>query len=121
MPPQKLTPEIIIAAIDGFQAQKTRIDAQIADLRAMLPGGRTETAATPEAPSGKRRKLTAAVRKRMGEAQRKRWAESKGEPESPSETVTAKPKRKMSAAGRKAISEATKKRWAAKRAAAKAK
>jgi hypothetical protein len=38
MPP-KLTPEIIAAAIDGFQARKTRIDAQIAELRALLSGG----------------------------------------------------------------------------------
>ena len=42
MPTPKLTPEIITAAIAGFEQQKTRIDAQIAELRAMLPGGRTE-------------------------------------------------------------------------------
>ena len=44
MPTPRLTPEIIHAAIDGFEAQKLRIDAQIADLRAMLPGGTTEPA-----------------------------------------------------------------------------
>ena len=37
--PAKLTPEIITAAIEGFEAQKTRIDAQIAELRAVLTGG----------------------------------------------------------------------------------
>jgi hypothetical protein len=58
-----------------------------------------------------------AARKRIGDAQRKRWAESKGQSESPSETFAAKAKRKMSAAGRKAISEATTKRWAAFHAA----
>jgi hypothetical protein len=118
MPTQKLSPEILTAAIEGFEHQKARIDAQIAELRAMLSGGRTEPAATPAVPKGKRRKLSAAARKRIRDPQRKRWAESKGASE-PSETITAKPKRKMSAAGRKAISEATKKRWAAFHAAKK--
>jgi hypothetical protein len=113
MPTNKLTPEIITAAILGFEQHKLHIDRQINDLRAMLPGGRTEPAATPEAPKGKWRKMSAAARKRIGDAQRKRWAASKGEAEPPSKTATAKPKRKMSAAGKKAISEATKKRWAA--------
>ena len=36
--PTKLTHEIITAAIDGFQAQKHHIDAQITELRAMLSG-----------------------------------------------------------------------------------
>ena len=77
MPTRNLTAEIINAAILGFEEQKRHIDTQIAELRAMLPGGRTEPAATPEAPKGKRRKLSAAARKRIGDAQRKRWAESK--------------------------------------------
>ena len=63
--------------------------------------------------------MSAAARKRMGEVQRKRWAESRGQSESPSEIVTAKPKRKLSAAGKAAIVAALKKRWAAKKAAAK--
>jgi hypothetical protein len=115
--PTRLTKEIIAAAILGFEEQKRHIDIQIAELRAALSGSTAALAATPEAPKGKRRKMSAAARKRIGDAQRKRWAESKGRSESPSETVAAKPKRKMSAAGRKAISEATKKRWAAFHAA----
>jgi hypothetical protein len=80
----------------------------------MLLGGRTEPAATPVVPKGKRRKLSAAARRRIGDAQRKRWAASKKFAATPSQAVAAPvPKRKMSAAGRKAISEATKKRWAA--------
>jgi hypothetical protein len=117
MPTAKLSHGIIHAAIEGFEHQKLRIDAQIAELRTMLSSGPSEPAATPEAPKGKRRKMSAAARKRMGDAQRKRWAESKSEPEHPSKTVTAKPKRKISAAGRRAIGEATKKRWAAFHAA----
>jgi hypothetical protein len=118
MPTNKFTPEIINAAIVGFEQQKVRIDAQIADLRAMLDGGRKEPAATPEVPKRKRRKMSAAARKRMGEAQRKRWAESKVQAET-LDTVPPKPKGKLSAAGKAAIVAALKKRWADKKAAAK--
>jgi hypothetical protein len=121
MPTRNLTPQIINAAVLGFEEQKQHIDTQIAELRAMLPGGRTEPAATPEAPRGKRRKLSAAARKRIGDAQRKRWAESKPPTEPQAQLAatseTPKRKRKLSTAGKRAIVEATKKRWAAFHAA----
>jgi hypothetical protein len=120
MPTNKLTAEIINAAVEGFEQQKLRIDAQIAELRQMLHGGPTEAAAAPKAPTGKRRKMSVAVRKRMGDAQRKRWAEAKKESEpSPVAPEASKPKRKLSAAGKAAIVAALKKRWAAKKAATK--
>ena len=118
--PTKLTPEIITAAVEGFEQQKLRIDAQIAELRQMLTGTPTATAAAPEVPKGKRRKMSAAARKRIGDAQRKRWAASKKE-SGPSSLVAPevpKPKRKLSAAGKKAIADATKRRWARVRAEA---
>jgi hypothetical protein len=108
MPTPKLTNEIINAAILGFEEQKNRIDTQIAGLRAMLPGGQAEPA-SESAAKRPRRKMSAAGRKAVAEAQRKRWAESRGE-------TQAKPKRKLSAEGRAAIIAATKKRWAAKKA-----
>ena len=115
MPALKLTPEIIIAAIDGFEAQKLRIDAQIADLRAMLPGGRTAVATPDAAPL--KRKVSAAARRRMALGQQKRWAAIKGTTESSSAATpkASKPKRKLSAAGRANIVAALKKRWAAKK------
>lgn len=113
--PTKLTPEIINAAIDGFEAQKTRIDDRIRQLRAMLSRDPAENGATTEAPKRKRRKMSAAGRKAIAEAQRKRWAASKKQPKSPT-PEPVKHKRKLSAAGRRAISEATKRRWAAKKA-----
>ena len=117
MPTQKLSSEILTAAIEGFEQQKLRIDAQIVELRTMLPGGRTEPAATLTVPKGKRRKLSAAARKRIGDAQRKRWAESKGAFQPVAASEAPKRKRKLSAAGKRAIAEATKKRWAAFHAA----
>jgi hypothetical protein len=119
MPTHKLTPEIINAAVLGFEEQKLRIDVQIAELRAMLTGSPTATAATPEVPKGKRR-MSAAARKRIGDFQRKRWAESKkeSEPSSPVAPKAPKLKRRLSAAGKKAIGDATRKRWARVRAEA---
>ena len=73
MPKQKLTTEILTAAVLGFEEQKRRIDEQIAEIRQMLDGGRTAPAATPEPTKGKRRKMSAAARKRIGDAQRKQW------------------------------------------------
>src|ERR1035438_9371273 len=119
MPTTKLNAEIIAAALEGFESQKRRIDAQIGELRAMLSGGRTERTTTPEAPTRKR-KVSAAARRRMAEGQKKRWASRRAEFETPGSTAgpePVKPKRKISAAGRRAISEASKRRWALKRAA----
>jgi hypothetical protein len=117
--PKTLTPEIIEAAIKGFQAQKAEIDSQIAELRSMLPGGRTSPAATPyDSGKGKRKKFSLASRRKMAAAQKARWAEIK-KAEAPQAKAAKPKKRKMSAAGRRAISIATKKRWAAIKAAKK--
>ena len=64
MPTPKLSKEIIVAAIEGFESQKKRIDAQIAELRQMLTGDTAE----PPAPAGRqgRRQMSAAARKRIG-------------------------------------------------------
>jgi hypothetical protein len=120
--PTNLTPQIINAAIVGFEQEKLRIDTQIAELRAMLDGGSTKPtpAARPEAPTVKRRKFSAAARRRMKEAQQLRWAKIRGQAE-PSAAVTtkkSKPKRKLSKQGRANIVAAMKKRWAEKKASA---
>jgi hypothetical protein len=119
----KLTTTIIEAAIAGFEAQKHTIDAQIAELRAMLTGA--PQPAAEEATAKGTRKRSAAVRKRMREAQQARWAKIRGE-SAPEKHATAtkaaakatRPKPHFSAAARKALSVAMKKRWAAKKAAA---
>ena len=115
MPTPKLTNEIITAAILGFEEQKRLIDAQIAELRALQTGESTTTAPTEEAPQQTRRKMSAAGRRAIAEAQRKRWAASKAAAGATPDAAP-KPKRKLSAAGRKAIIAGIKRRWAAKRA-----
>jgi hypothetical protein len=124
MPTAKLTNPIIQAAIDGFEAQKHRIDAQIAELRAMLTGS-SETVAGQTPAKRKRRKLSAAAIKRMSAAQKLRWAKIKGEASAAPAKAPAVKKAKstkskggLTAAGRRALSIAMKKRWAAKKAAA---
>jgi hypothetical protein len=70
----QLTQDIIDAAIEGLENQKRRIDAQIAELRTL--GTKAEPESAAKRP---RRKMSAAARKAIGEAQRKRWAASKGQ------------------------------------------
>ena len=114
MPTQKLTPEIITAAILGFNEQKRNIDSQIGELQAMLHGRGTGTAVTAEVPTRTGRKVSVAARRRMALGQQKRWATIKSGAKS-SSLVTpelAKAKRKLSSAGRRAIIAATKRRWA---------
>jgi len=113
----RLNTEVIMAAIEGFEVQKSRIDAQIAELREMLAGNQPDANASTALRATARRKMSAVARKRIGDAQRKRWAASKGN--TAPATKAAKPKRKLSAAGRANIVAALKKRWAAKKAGSK--
>jgi hypothetical protein len=116
--PTKLTEEMITAAILGFEEQKRRIDSRIGELKAVLSGApAAEPESVPETIKPKRRKMSAAGRRAIAEAQRKRWAEVRKPAEPVASKAAAKPKRKLSAAGRAAIIAATKKRWALKRAA----
>ena len=96
--PTKLTHEIITAAIEGYEAQKIRIDHQIDELRAMMSG---HPAASPEPPNRKRKKFSAATRRRMREAQRQRWAKIRGESElsAPATPEPPKAKRRISEEG----------------------
>jgi hypothetical protein len=114
--PQKLTQEIIAAAIAGFEAQKQHIDVQIAELRSLLDGRLTTMTAGSEASPKPKRRISAASRRRMALAQEKRWAAIKGPSASALETTPERPKPRISPEGMKRIIAATKKRWALKRA-----
>jgi hypothetical protein len=103
------------AAIFGFEEQKKRIDVQITELRGLFPNG--HGTARPNAPARKKRGMSAAGRKAIAEAQRKRWAAQKAATKSA--PAPEKTKRKLNAAGRAAIVAALKKRWAAKKSSAK--
>jgi hypothetical protein len=118
-----LTADILAAALEGFEAQRKRLDAQIAEIRQALNGDANQRVAS-DGDLKPKRKVSAAARRKMARAQRLRWKKIK-QPAHP-ETVAVKPKRKRSAAVRKRMALAQKKRWAAikmasapKRAAAK--
>jgi hypothetical protein len=112
MPP-KLNSTVIEAAILGFESQRKQLDSKIAELRSMLDGNRSDTATGTEPVRHTRRKMSAAGRAAIAEAQRKRWATVKGESGTSSQPAKAKTRRRrLSAEGRRRIIEATKKRWA---------
>src|SRR5215471_8873635 len=79
---QTLTNEIIIAAIEGFEAQQRRIGEQIAELRSMLDDGNKQVNTRSDRTPPKRKFGEDALR-RMREAQQRRWAKVRGESESP--------------------------------------
>jgi hypothetical protein len=106
--------DLLAMALVGYEAQKSKIDAAIAELRAKL-GHRVSSVPANSAP--KRSTMSAAGRRRIAAAQRKRWAVLK-KSQSQGKSAAAPKKRKLSAAGRRAIIEATRKRWAAVRKAA---
>ncbi|MGA3016462.1 MAG: hypothetical protein ABSF62_05025 [Bryobacteraceae bacterium] len=70
----KFNNEILTAALIGFEKQKADLSARIAELKQMLGGGAKEPAAKAAVPARKRRKLSAAGRKAISEAAKRRWA-----------------------------------------------
>ena len=109
--------EVIQAAIEGFEAKKRRINEQIVQLKGMLRSASSESISV--SPSNGRHTMSVAARKRIADAQRKRWAAvKKGAVSEVVASAPKKAKRRLSPEGRRRIIEATKKRWAAVRAAA---
>src|SRR6478672_8330866 len=99
----RLTNEIIDAAILGFEEQRRRLDGQIAELRAMRNGSSRNGASTAPASVRPRRKMSAAGRKAIAAAQKKRWAALRGGSATQEAPAPKRAKRKLSAAGRAAI------------------
>jgi hypothetical protein len=112
--------EILEAALLGLQHESSRIDTKIAEIRARIGGTQESVASSGNKPTRKRI-LSAAARRRIAAAQKKRWASYRTESQAAEPVTKQKPakakKRDISAAGRKRIAEATRKRWAAFRAA----
>src|ERR1035441_8629224 len=119
--PTKLTPEIITAAILGFEQQKRQIDTKIGELRAMLPGG-PATSAAPKPSKRKRRKMSAAGRKAISDATKKRWAafhSAQQASEQPAPKKAARKNGKKPPRKKVAVKKAVTKKVAMKKSAAK--
>jgi hypothetical protein len=108
-------------AAHGAKARLLELESEMAAIRAAFPdlAGATKERGRSRNPAGgkrKRSKISVEGRRRIAEAQRKRWAALK------SDTATSQRPRKrasMSAAARKAVSERMKTYWAQRRAARK--
>lgn len=85
MPKQtgRLSHDVLNAALEGLEAQKQKIDEQIQQVRSLLgaggarrgrpPKSEARAAATPGKKTARKRKLSAAGKKRIIEATKKRW------------------------------------------------
>lgn len=68
------SPVLLSAALEGLLLQQQRIEEQISLVKAAL-GQKKGPVATASGAPRKRRVLSAAARKRIADAQKKRWAE----------------------------------------------
>ena len=114
---QNQDPEFLHAALIGLQYKLSALEQRIAELRSQLGGQPASPKAAPAAPESgaKKRTMSASARRRIGLAQKKRWAAFNA---AKSKAAAPKPqKRVLSAEGKARIIAATKKRWAAFRKA----
>lgn len=106
---------LLAMALVGYEAAKAKINAAIAEIQAKLG----QASSTPAQSAPKKHRMSAAGRKHIAAAQRKRWAalkKSQAQGKSAAKAPAPK-KRKMSTAARKRIGDAARKRWAAQRKA----
>jgi hypothetical protein len=108
-----LSQATLLAAIASFEAEQKVIEDHLFECRKLLremtdipPGKPVPVSTTP-----RKRTSSAAGRKSIAEAMRKRWAAKKQA--APAPEAVAKPKRKVSAAARERMALAQQKRWAA--------
>ncbi len=102
-------------ALIGYQAELSRIEQRMAEIRSQL-GGRVDPAVATKAM--RKRTMSAAARARIAAAQKKRWAAFHKGKKAAAASEAPKAKRRISEEGLQRIIAATKKQWAAKRAAA---
>jgi hypothetical protein len=117
--PPKQDTELLEAALIGFQHRRDQVEQKIAELRSQI-GGQPASAAASGVAAPKKRTMSAAARRRIALAQKKRWAAYKAEHGTKTAAAPKAKKRVISAAGRARIVAATKKRWAAYRKAQQA-
>ena len=101
--------DLLAMALVGYEAQRAKINAAMAEIRAKLGYGSSAQVAP------RKSTMSAAARKRIGAAQRKRWAGIRAQAKSASKSAPRK--RKLSATARKKMGDATRKRWVAYRKA----
>jgi hypothetical protein len=111
---KSIDPDILRAALIGYQQERAQLAQKIADLTRQLGG----KAGPSTVEGGRTAGMSDDGRRRIAAAQRKRWAAQKRAAGAQGKKAAAKKsgKRRMSAEGRRRIAEATRKRWEAFRA-----
>ena len=99
-------------ALKGLEAERATIDGEIIQIKSQLnprsTTAQTVTAVRRTAVPSKKRRMSAAARKKISEAMKRRYAElNSGRRQNAGSRLTE--------AGRKRLSDLTKKRWAEKR------
>ena len=99
-------------AFKGLEAERATIDNEIVQIKSQLnprsTTAQTVTVVSPTAVPAKKRRMSAAARKKISEAMKRRYAElNSGKRQSAGSHLTQ--------AGRKKLSDLMKKRWAEKR------
>ncbi len=102
--------------VKDLEAERDRIGRAIA---ALVEQARGAISGAKRGPKAKRRPggITAAGRRRLSLAMKKRWAQRRAGKSAP-KTAASKKRKGLTAAGRKRLSEAMKKRWAERRKSA---
>jgi len=97
-------------ALKGLEAERTKIDDEIVQIKSQVNPrpATTQSATAGSSTPPKKRTMSAAARKKISEAMKRRYAElNSGRRQSAGSRLTA--------AGRKRLSDLMKKRWAEKR------
>jgi hypothetical protein len=107
---------LLALALVGLEAERARIDSEVAELKSQLSGS-TVRALAVVAVTGRsrRRKMSAEARHRISEAMKRKHVERRAAAQGGQKTP---PRTGITAAGRKKLSQMMKARWAAKRKAA---
>ena len=71
---RRLSPELLEAALAGLERRLSEVDQSIVQVKRLLRSGRGPAASEPAKAARPRRKMTVAAKKRIAEAQRRRWA-----------------------------------------------
>src|SRR5215831_4682863 len=95
----QLTTEILNAALENLTSKRQQIDEQITEIRRML-GNTTNGASAPAEAAARKHRISAAGRRAIAAAQKRRWAEKKAASGETPAAGTKKPKRELSAEGR---------------------
>jgi hypothetical protein len=99
----------LVAVLEQLKKERAQLDRAITALSPVVG----INSGKPSGTGGRRRRLSVAARKRIGAAQRARWAKVRGREQ---KVVSMPKKRTMSVAARKRISAAQRARWAKVRA-----